>query len=304
MLADCTFFLPKGSFSPFARAPWMGTVHDPAIIGHLRELGGDFVCVPFGAGGHKGYAPPEWASLMDKPPLLPIHGPAGDREWTIVSADAAEIVLSLDYPEDSPVERLERVVAVRPDAPALDFTLRIHARQTALISVGLHPIMRLPDELGHLALSADFAFGLTHPAQTAPGQRQEFSSLSAVPQPSGEVDLGHPPLAAANVSVQLCGMRGPLTATYLDEGAGVELDWDRSLLPSLQIWYTDRGIQGAPWNGQFRGIGLEPIASAFDLNNGVSIGPNPINQRGIPTAVQIHAGQATTIRHSVLAFSS
>jgi len=31
----------------------------------------------------------------------------------------------------------------------------------------------------------------------------------------------------------------------------------------LQIWHTDGGIGGPPWHNRFRGIGLEPVASAF-----------------------------------------
>lgn len=303
MLADCRFELPNGAFSPFAKAPWMGTIKDHSIIGHLRELGGDFVCVPFGSGGQKGYAPPEWTALTMQPPLRPIHGPAGDADWTVLDASPASILLALDYPDDSPIARLERMISARPDAPALDFTLTIRARRQAAISVGLHPIMRLPERPGALELSADFAFGLTHPFQTAPGQAQEFSDLSAVPQGGRMVDLAHPPIGQPNLNVQLCGMRGPLRAIYGDEGAGIVLDWDRTLLPSLQIWHTDRGIAGPPWHGQYRGIGLEPIAAAFDLNDTVSTGPNPINARGIATAIHIDPAAPVVIRHSVTAFN-
>lgn len=303
MLADCRFDLPNGPFSPFAKAPWLGTVHDPAIIGHLRELGGDFVCVPFGSGGHQGYAPPDWAALMTGPPYRPIHGPAADSDWTIVSADASSITLTLDYPESSPVLRLERVITVRAGTPALDFTLTIHARRDADISVGLHPIMRLPERAGGLELSADFAFGLLHPTQTGPGMAQDFTSLSKVPWENTSLDLSHVPVATPNINVQLCGMKGPLTAIYTDEGAGIILDWDRSLLPSLQIWHTDRGIAGKPWNGEYRGIGLEPIAAAFDLNDAVSTHPNPINRRGVATAIRLSPDYPTVIRHSVEAFA-
>ena len=304
MLADCRFDLPSGPFSPFAKAPWMGTVNDRSIIGHLRELGGDFVCVPFGSGGHQGYAPPDWAALMADAPYRPIHGPAGDSDWTVVSADAKTITLALDYPENSPVQRLERVIAVRDGAPALDFTLTIFARRSADISVGLHPIMRLPERAGGLKLSAEFDFGLVHPTQTARGAAQEFATLAEVPWQNSTIDLSRAPVATPNINVQLCGMRGPIRATYLDEGAGVTLDWDRRLLPSLQIWHTDRGIEGKPWNGSYRGIGLEPIAAAFDLNNAVSIGSNPINQRGIATAVSISPDRPTVIRHSVETFAT
>lgn len=303
VLAECRFDLPSGPFSPFARAPWMGTVTDRSIIGHWRELGGDFVCVPFGAGGGEPYGPPEWAELMVHPPRLPIHGPAGDLDWTLVERTESSVTLGLDYPEGWPVARLERTVAGRPGSPALESGLTVYAREAARISLGLHPIMRLPERQGRLRLEADFAFGLTHPRFVVPDQAQEFSSLEHVPMPFGTVDLSHVPVGRPNVSAQLCGMRGPMTATWLDEGAGIVLDWDRAVLPSLQIWCTDRGIDGPPWHGSFRGIGLEPIASAFDFNTALSAADNPISRRGIPTAIAIDPAAPLVVSHSVAAFS-
>lgn len=304
MLADCVFQLKNGPFSPFARAPWMGTVDDLSIIGHLRELGGDFVGIPFGSGGRADNVPADWASLMLEPAMQPIHGPAADDDWTIIAANESAVTLRLDYPASSPVSHLIRTIAARADAPALDFTLEVHARRAARISVGLHPNFRMPEQSGDMTLEADFAFGLVHPRQTLAGAQQEFSSLSAVPQGDSFVDLAHPPLHQPNLNVQLCGMRGPLTGTYHNENAGFVLDWDRTLLPSLQIWHTDRGIEGPPWHGQYRGLGLEPMAAAFDLHDDASTGANPINARGVATAITLGPDAPTTIRHAVSAFST
>ena len=71
MLTDATFILPNGPFKPFARAPWVGTVSDPAIVGHLRVLAGDFVGLPFGTGGRQAPTLPEWSALMTQPPDAP-----------------------------------------------------------------------------------------------------------------------------------------------------------------------------------------------------------------------------------------
>lgn len=305
MLDSCIFQLPNGAFTPFARAPWMGTVTDTSIIGHLRELGGDFVGIPFGGGRPIADAPPEWARLMTHPVQHPLHGPSGDSDWTITDTTASSVTLSLDYAPDSPVLRLERTVAGRDGDSAIDFTLRIFARHKATLSLGLHPNFRLPETAGRLQLDADFAFGIVHPGQAAHGNT-EFADLSAVPQRDGStIDFSHVPLSPrADRLVQLCGMRGPLTGTYLDEGAGFELDWDRSLLPSLHIWHTDCGTGGEPWNHQFRAIGLEPLASTFDLNTATSAGPNPINSRGVATAITIDPAQPLVVHHSVRVFAT
>jgi hypothetical protein len=305
MLADCTFHLPRSPFLPFARAPWMGLVKDPNISGHLRVLAGDFVCLPFGRARAIPDAPGEWAELLTVNETGMIHGPAADAEWTVTEATAQSITLSLDYPEASPVQRLVRKLTARENAPALDLELTIEARRAACISVGLHPILRLPEQPGRLKLAADFAFGLIHPGQTTPGTSQDFATLAHVPRKSGAIDMSLVPLTPqTDLNVQLCGMRGPMTATYLDEGAGLIIDWDRSLLPSIQIWHTDRGIDGEPWNHQFRGIGLEPVAAAFDLGDHAATSPNPISARGVPTSLSISPHQPTTIRYALEAFAA
>ncbi len=298
MLAECRFMLPSGPFSPFARAPWMGLISDPGISGHLRELGGDFVCLPFGIGRSIPNAPPDWAKLPIKSTAGPVHGPAADRDWAVLAASPASITFGLAYPETSPVLRVEREIETCEGEPMISCIFRIFARRKADISAGLHPILRLPEHPGRLRIEADFAFGLTHPAYGG----KAFAHLGTVHLSGGTVDLSHIPLQPRrDLNAQLCGMRGPLRAIYLDEGAMLELDWDRDLLPSLQIWHTDRGISGVPWNNAYRGIGLEPVASAFDLDTAISCAPNPISMRGVATAIHIDPVAPVTIRHSFCA---
>jgi len=245
-------------------------------------------------------APAEWASLLTKAEPGPIHGPVADQDWTVVAASDTDITLTLDYPDTSPVLRVERVISARPDAPALDFAFRIFARRSADISPGLHPILRLPDLPGRMHLSGEFDFGMVHPGYGG----QVFHRLDAIPRPDGTLDLSRVPLSPqTDLNLQLCGMRGPMLATYPDEGAGVELDWDRSLLPSVQIWHTDGGIKGEPFGGTYRGIGVEPVASAFDLGAEVSCGSNPINARGVATHIRIDPAAPVTIHHSIRAFA-
>ncbi|MBK8082822.1 MAG: hypothetical protein IPK28_02755 [Devosia sp.] len=137
MLADCTFTVDSRPFAPFARAPWLGTVDDPTITGHLRVLAGDFVGLPFGSGQGFRNAPPEWAALPGLPAYRSTHGTAADGDWSFVEADDGNVKLSIDYPADSAVVRIEREITPRPDAPALDFVMRIFARRRALTSAGL-----------------------------------------------------------------------------------------------------------------------------------------------------------------------
>lgn len=305
MLAECRFDLPRGPFRPFARAPWMGRFHDRSVSSHLRDLGGDFVCLPFGQGRPVPGAPPDWAAVIERGDPGPIHGLAANADWTVDRIDPASITLSLPYPDPSPVARLIRTIAARSGAPALDMTLTVIARRAARVSVGLHPILRLPDAAGRLHLSAAFAFGLTHPGQTPPGVAQDFATLSQVPRAGGPVDMSHVPLSPRqDLNVQLCGVQGPVTAVWLDEGAGLVIDWDRDLLPSVQLWHTDGGIGGPPWDHRYRGIGVEPIAAAFDLGDGTATADNPIARRGVATALAIDPAAPVTLCMSLSAFAT
>jgi hypothetical protein len=304
-VTDLTFNLPNGPFKPFARAPWVGTIDDPSITGHLRVLSGDFVGLPFGTGGRTAPNLPEWSSLMTQPANGTIHGPAAHYDWTLVSGDDESVTWALDYEAHSVVRRLERTIAARDGAPALDFTLKVFARHKAPISCGLHPNFRLPETPGRLELDVGFAFGLTHPGRTASPETHEFASLGAVPKDGGHVDFSHLPLAPrTDYNVQLCGVTTPLTGRYLDEGVGFELDWDHTLLPTLMFWHTDGGIGGEPWNGSFRALGCEPLAAAFDFHTDVSTGPNPINRRGVKTWIDIDPAEPLEIRHSVRGFNT
>ncbi len=303
MLAECAFALPSGPFRPFARAPWAGTIDDPEVPAHTREMGGDFVCVPFGRDGRAPAGPADWQAVMGGEPTHGLHGPAADSSWTVIEGDDDFVTWALDYPQDMPVTRLERTIRARADAPALDFSLTIHTRAPTRTTVGLHPNFRLPEQKGRLELSADFDFGLVHPGSLPEGSAQDFARLDEMPFGDETHDLGHVPIAVRAVNAQLCGVRSPLRGLYLDEGAGFELDWDRNLLPSLQIWHTDGGIEAPPWNGRFRAIGVEPVIAAFDLGNAVGTQPNPINARGVPTAIALDPERPLTVRHSVAAFA-
>ena len=99
--------------------------------------------------------------------------------------------------------------------------------------------------------------------------------------------------------MQLLGVRGPVRVENREEGYAAVVDWDRALLPSCQIWISDRALQRFPWRGMFRGLGIEPTASAFDFAQKVSGSPNPIVRRGYATAVPVKAGDPVTIRYSV-----
>ena len=76
--------------------------------GHLRRLGGEFFCLPFGGGGTVRDPVAGWESLTTAPPNEPMHGPAANADWQIIAHDRHCVSLALDLPDDYPVSRIER----------------------------------------------------------------------------------------------------------------------------------------------------------------------------------------------------
>ncbi|SHO66574.1 hypothetical protein SAMN02745172_03233 [Pseudoxanthobacter soli DSM 19599] len=309
MIRWVSFRLPSGKrFEPFARAPWIGSDGLDGLAPHLRDLGAEFACLPFGVGGPLDAIAPEWAGLPIEDSNAVPHGPAANAVWTLEEKTERALRFALPYPADHPVRGIERTIAIDPERPAIHLSLRIEARRPARVSVGLHPILTLAAPVDSLELSADFAFGLTYPA-AVPGEAmiaaigQNFDRLDAVPAAGGgSVDLSRLPKARPIEDVvQLCGARGPVAVIFAHEAARLVLDWDRTLLPSCQIWISDRALQSAPWGGTYRGLGIEPIASAFDFAETLSGMSNPISEKGIATTLAIEPGRDVEIRYSIAA---
>lgn len=317
MLARCTFIIGDREFSPFAHASW--TPEDvPDLPGHLRVLGAEFVCLPFGEGGPATRLAGGWGSIEFAEPNVPGHGHAADAEWEVVDQRTGGITLRLDYPEGNGISSLERRIDGIPGVSGLTLSLTINARRPTLTSVGVHPILRLPATPRSLAIDARFSFGLTYPADLVVGKTRAergavFSNLAAVPLATVAVDelLGEhtddfsrlPFEEPTEEVVQLCGVSRPIVVHYLDEDASLSIDWDRRLLPSAQLWISDQALPGPPWNGTYRGLGIEPIASAFDLANDISLQENPISARGVPTSVEVSPSNPLSLEYRIIATS-
>ena len=311
MLMGARFRVGDAWFSPFAAAPWAGQLpRTNGLPGHVAVLGGEFVGVPFGSSLLPGDHPPAWSAHAGTPLAPPEHGVGADAEWAFTCSTASSATLSMDYPSSSAVSRLERTVEGVEGRPELHFRLVVHARRPAHVPVGLHPVLRLPERPGRLKLSAAFQLGVGYPGTvagvgTAASPDARFTDLAAVPGPRGPVDVSRLPLGPPVEDVlQLCGMRGPVRARYLDEGAGVELDWDRRVLPSVLLWVSDRGLGEPPWSGRYRGLGVEPVAAAFDLPPEVSVSDNPLSTGGHRTSVRLDPHDPVVIDYSVRAFDA
>lgn len=308
MLVDATFTTRSGlTFAPFARGDWVGRAPLGSMLpGHIRVLGGDFAALPFGSASRPSDLAAEWDECVPEGPPEPQHGLAAEAEWCVVEHQRHRIAFELSYPETDAIHTLRRTIVADASRPRLDFTLEVRARRDVQCPIALHPIFQLPELHRGLHIDVPFARGFTYPATAVPGfgltaPWQAFASLEQVPLARGSAgDLSRWPLEMpAEEVLLLTGVSGPARLRDDSSGAQVVLDWDRGVLPSLQLWVSDRAQLDPPWNGRYRGIGVEPCASAFDFHPRTSAGVNPLTRRGVRTAVDLQGGCTTRITSSV-----
>jgi hypothetical protein len=311
MLLDASFKLPSGRiFSPFAKAEWAtGDAAAQNLTGHMRWLGGMFACLPFGEGGPATEIDPAW----DGPEFQALnkfnHGFSGNADWFLIESAPGLVHIGLDYPADDDISRIEMAISGDPQSPALAFEAKITSRRDCKTSFGFHPILTLAAPPESIEIRADFWAGLAYPARVKGGGMlcrigAQFDTLNAVPGADGGVlDLSRlPKPRSIEDNLQLCGVSTPVEIIYHAENAGVRVDWDRVILPSCQIWISDRALREPPWEGRYRGLGIEPVASAFDLSSAYSTRSNPIADAGFATAISLRAKEPVTIQCRIEAF--
>ena len=310
MLAPVTFVLADGrQVSPLHIAPWADEPGSEALPGILRKLRGEWPCVPFGYSVPTEGWPDDWARVMGPPePDEEVHGHSSNHDWTWLESDGHSLSLALDYPESSPVVRVERTVTPDPAAPAIDIEFSIVVRRACRLPIGLHPVFRLPAQAGaaELELGA-FDHGRTYPNDVEPGvplfaKDAVFADLT---RRACARWRGCRRIAAASGGPRqrnCCRSRDSTVRSALAnhaEGYRVRLSWQKEHFPSLLLWYSNRGRKASPWNGRHVAIGIEPICSPFGLGPATALADNPIARSGIPTALEFVPEQPFTTRYRI-----
>ena len=277
MIGPVTVHLEDRSVSPFAVAPWAKESHTAQLPGILRALRGEWVCVPFGRPVNPDSLPKEWQSdsLALGHSLAPEwpHGFGAGNHWHVQEQGPDWISLIIDYPEDSPVARLTRKIALNSSYAAIDFTLEVAVRRQCKLPIGLHPTLALPNrpEVCELRVGT-FRSGRTYPIQFEGSSllkvNTSFLSLHAVPTESGTVnDMTRLPFKQNREElVQLYDLDGRIDLLNHLDGYITSVVWNPADFPACTLWFSNRGRHHAPWRGRHLALGIEPTSSFFDLN--------------------------------------
>jgi len=298
MIGPALFLLPDGrQVAPLHVAPWWREPEAARLPGLLRGLRGEWPCVPFGHETEAHAALPEaWKAPGEMEPATWLHGYPSNHEWSIETLSPDAVRLAIDLPATEPIARIEREIGGDPDAPALDFVLRIHARRAVALPIGLHFTLALPERPMAASIAVpNTAWGRTYPMPTEPGVSRlaadtRFETLERVPLAAGgTMDATRVPFSfPAEEIVQVCGLaRGEASLVNVAAGYRATIRWDERQFPALQLWYSCKGSGGPPWNGRHTALGLEPVCAAFDLGERISGRDNPLSASGVPTAVRL-----------------
>ncbi|OXI43836.1 hypothetical protein CFB84_20080 [Burkholderia aenigmatica] len=313
MLGGVTLTDGRREVQPFYEPPWLveEAERPTGLLAHMRS---EFPCLPFGTPWLSDAVVEEWRdavaanandgdSRIDESDDL-LHGYGCIADWNLVRKNSLEVELALEYPETSSIRRVSRAIRAVPDRPAIDFQFVVEARERTRRPLGLHPMLKLPSLAGAMTINPGvFRFGVVHPGGPEPGVSRAmpgafFSELGKVPLSDGQaVAFDCLPFEYDTEEIiQLCGTDGCVDIAD-ESGVAYRLSWDASVLPSLLLWISNRGRQQGPWNGRNLCLGIEPIASAFELGCRASLSDNPINQRGVSTAVLIEPGNPVVINY-------
>lgn len=236
------------------------------------------------------------------------HGYSSNHHWDLHKTAEHSLSGTIRYPEDHPIEALERHVKGIAGRREVVCTLTVTPRHDCNLPIGLHPVFRLPENNGDAILDVgphrnvwshpldeDVPLSLVEPncqfesLDNLWSRDGEPLSLTKLPQPGRSETL-----------LLLTGACGRVSLTNRVERYRLTLVWDTAVFPSLMLWFSNHGRLQRPWNGRHLALGIEPVRAAFDLGAGISGQPNPLNRAGTKTAYAFKAGVTLSTTYRML----
>lgn len=295
-------FLVDGKvISPFYQNTW-GL--KPEANPFMANLKGDFFCLPFGIPPSQ-QLPDGWdVECADFQTALYPHGYSANGSYEIKILTDTEVTLSLPY-QDGFVDRVERTVTLEKNG--LSFVDTVFAKKEFSAPVGIHPIFKLPESAKAALLQVPACKELiTYPIavdessvfeknasvtdmKRVPLQDGGYLNATALPFDIDTEEL----LFAADVSAGECMLVNTV------EKYSVTLSWNKDMFPNCMFWFSNRGRKAEPWNGRNLCLGIEPVASAFDLGTNISNSPNPMMKKGIYTTFRFTPDKPIRFEHCI-----
>lgn len=300
MLAPVRFELGAGrSVSPLHVAPWGD---DPEWPGLLRALRGEWPCLPFGTTDAQPGLPEGFASKVADDEWR--HGYSSNHMWRCVEQTAHAIKLRIDYPPESAIDYLERLVEAHPHEASLTVTLTVHVRRDVTLPFALHPTFAVPPE-GVEVLACPYRAVHTYPVAIEPEfsqilRNRRFDSLTKLDTCEGSFDVSRLPLPQQTEElVQLEACQPPFVLRYPVDRAEVKLDWNTDDFPDAVLWISNGGRNYAPWASRNFALGVEPVSGFFDLGRVVT--PSADHPLASRTGFAFTAGTPRIIRYRLSA---
>ncbi|HAM72706.1 MAG TPA: hypothetical protein DCM86_13780, partial [Verrucomicrobiales bacterium] len=186
------------------------------------------------------------------------------------------------------------------------------------VPLGHHATLAMPEKEGAVRIATSpIRFGMTCPGLFSdprqgeyqallPGER--WTDLSKVPaawKGAPDADLtslpgrqGYADLVQVVNQAPANGATPAWTAaTFVDAGYIWFSLKDPSVLNSTVFWMENHGRHGHPWNGRNNCLGLEDVTAFFADGLGASTRENTLTREGVPTTVELTAGQPTSVNY-------
>lgn len=293
-LSPVEFTLGQRTVSPYSLSPWKPRELDQSLPPLIKNLRGDFFCLPFG---------PQENGLP--------HGETANNHWEKIAETPDSIILAIEPSDVS--AKVTKTIALKPSQTALYVSHTIEGLDGDW-SYGNHPILDFsgqPDESVRISVSP-FRWASVYPewfSNPADGANQAleiaalFTDLSEVPLANGgTTDLTRYPARPATDDLVMMVSEAPTaeqpfawSACVLDGYVWFALK-NPNDFPATLFWISNGGRSAAPWNSRHTTrIGIEEVCSYFCDSVDISR-KDLLRNLSIPTSRRFSQDEIVTLK--------
>ncbi|MDL5046531.1 hypothetical protein QQ054_10850 [Oscillatoria amoena NRMC-F 0135] len=303
-MAPVVFDRRGRKLQPFSVAPWHGEKLAPSIPPLLRNLRGDFFCLPFGGNDRP------WKGKK----LLP-HGETANRPWKLekILHDSGDHILHVSQRQKDLGGRVDKILMLRDGHNAV-YARHIIQGISGAMNFGHHATLKFPGTEGSGIISTSpFQYGEVYPngfekpengGYCALKAGATFKSLTRVALANGGfTDLSRYPARKGFEDIVMMASDQSLpfawtAVSFPREGCVWFSLKDPRKLRQTIFWISNGGRHYAPWNGRHTGVmGLEDVTTYYGAGIRESSGKNSFSRRGFPTSENLSAKTPFTISY-------